>query len=479
MMRSVCAQRLSFSVVSVLALGYAAHAQAQANTETPGNPQTSGNPQTPGIAQVPARGHTLTYGVDVGVAESDNVTLVPTDKVSQTMAVTDLDFAAKEQSRLLDLNATGNFSYLDYLQNAYGSQLTGRFDGMAHVAIIPERLTWVLQDDFGQAALDPFTPTTPTNLEDINYFSTGPDLALRVGSTSFVNMSARYSRTTYETSPFNSNRLYGSLAWGLNLSARSSVSLNGDIERVLFENTVLNSDFDRTNGFVQYSLQGARTELKADLGATDISQGNTSTTGGLGTIELTRKISAASSLIASLGHDLTDAAASFSGLQGGATGVVGTAPAAQTSSSYTSNYGSVGWQFVRNRTTIAVSGRWEKDTYDAQPALDYSRGGVEINLQRRLTHAFTAQLVGRYYKTDYTHAIVAPTNGSSDYEDGFVAGILTWRHGRGLEVRFRAEHTTRVAPGTDFGYGENRVLLTIGYRPNAVQAGPLDNNPGT
>ena len=26
----------------------------------------------------------------------------------------------------------------------------------AHLALIPQRLTWVLQDDFGQAALDPF-----------------------------------------------------------------------------------------------------------------------------------------------------------------------------------------------------------------------------------------------------------------------------------------------------------------------------------
>jgi hypothetical protein len=463
MMRNFGAQRLSFAAVSLLALASAANAQMPANT------------QTPATAQTPARAQTLTYGVDVGVAESDNVTLVPTDKVSQTIAVTDADFDVKQQSRRLDLDAKGNFSYLDYLQNAYGSQLIGRFDGIAHVALIPERLTWVLQDDFGQAAVDPFTPTTPTNLENINYLSTGPDLALRLGSTSFVNMSARYARTTYETSPFDSNRLSGSLAWGLNLSARSSVSLNGDTERVLFENTVLNSDFDRSNGFVRYSLQGARTELKADLGATDISQGNASTTGGLGTIELTRKISSAASLKFTLGHDLTDAASSFSGLQGGATGVTGTAPAAQTSNSYTSNYGSAGWQFVHNRTTIAVSGRWERDTYGGQPTLDYTRGGVEINLQRRLTHAFTAQLVGRYYKTNYVHAVVAPSNGSSDYDDGFIAGVLAWRHGRGLEVRFRCEHSSHVAPGSDFGYGENRVLLTIGYRPNAAQ---VDNNPG-
>jgi hypothetical protein len=427
------------------------------------------------LALAPAvKAETLTYGVDAGVAESDNVTLVAKDKISQTIAIADLDFDYKQQSRLLDVDAKGDFSYLDYLQNAYGSQLIGRFDGISHFAIIPERLTWALQDNFGQMALDPFTPTTPANLENVNYVSTGPDLTMRLGSTSFLNLSARYARAQYATSPYNSNRWLGSLAWGLQLSARSSVSLNADTERVQFENTVVNSDFDRTNAYVRYAIQGARTELSADLGATTISQNGSSTTGGLAKMELTRKISAAAKLTLSAGHDLTDASTSFSNLQSGASGVVGTAPAAQTSNNYTSNFASVGWQYVRNRTTLGVSARWEKDTYGAQPALDYTRSGVELSLQRRLTRSFTAQLAGHYYKTDYVHAIVAPVAGSSDYEDGLISAGLSWRHGRALEVRLRYEHTSRVAPGTELGYGENRAMLTVGYRPNARQDNPTE-----
>jgi Surface lipoprotein assembly modifier len=452
-----CAQRSSFAV-SVLVLATAAHADVPATTQTQGKELT------------------LTYGVDVGVAETDNVNLTPTDKVSQTIAQTDVDFSVKEQSRRLDVDAKGNFSYLDYLQNAYSNQLIGRFDGTAYIALIPERLTWMVQDDFGQTALDAFTPTTPTNLEDVNYFSTGPDLALRLGGTTFMNISARYARSTYETSPFNSNRLFGGLAWGLDLSARSTVSLNANIERVMFENTVVNTDFDRTNAFVRYSLEGARTELTADAGGTDINQDGATTSGPLGRIQLSRKMSAAATLTLTLGHQLTDASTSFSNLQSGAIGVVGTAPPAQSSENYTSNYATVGWQYVRNRTTIALSGHWEKDTYGEQPSLDYTRGGVEINLQRRLTRSLTAQLMGRYYKTNYVNISAAEVNGSPNYNDELIGAILAWHHGRGLEVRLRYAHSARVTPGTDFGYGENRVLLTIGYRPRVDQG---NNDPGT
>ena len=348
----------------------------------------------------------LSYGVDAGLGETDNVTLAPHNTVSQTMAAVDADFDVKHQSRRLDVDAKGNFTYFDYLQGAFGSQLIGRFDGTAHVALIPQRLTWVFQDDFGQAALDPFVPTSPGNLENINFFSTGPDLALRVGGTGFVHTGARYARAQYATSPFNSNRYLATLAAGLQLSARSSVSLNGAFERVLFENTVVNGDFDRTSAYARYEIQGARTALSVDLGATKITQSASSgmstvilspsgkpiivpvsipqsaysTTGPLARLAVTRKLSTAASLTLSGARELTDGSSSFGSIQGGAIGVVGTVPALLTSSSYISNSASVDWEYRRNRTTIGVSGRWGKDVYATQPQFDLTRGGVEFNV---------------------------------------------------------------------------------------------------
>ena len=457
---------LPIAAVSFLVLAAASKAQ----TVTPGLPSRL-DASTSGVA---SKQVALTYGVDAGVAESDNVTLVSTGKVSQTMAVADADFDFKEQSRRLDVDAKGNFTYLDYLQGAYSSQVIGRFDGLAHLALIPERLVWVLQDDFGQGALDAFTPVTPNNLENINYVSTGPDLALRLGASSYVNVSARYARTQYETSPFSSNRLVGDLAWGLQLSARSSVSLNADTERVLFENTLLNSDYDRTKGFGRYEVHGARTDLTADLGATVVRQNGTSTTGPLAKAELARKLSSAAKLTLSVGREVTDAGTSFSNLQGGAIGVVGTAQAAQTSNNYTSTYVSPGWQYERNRTTVRLSGRWEKDVYEGAPLLDNTRSGAEFRVARRLTRALTAEVLGRYYKTDYAHSIVASANGTSNFDDEAVVAGLTWRHGRGLEVKLRYEHSARLTTGI-YGYGENRAILTVGYRPSTR---PPESDPG-
>jgi hypothetical protein len=471
-------QTLPVAVCSVLALISIARAQTP---YVPGAQTTS-----------PGGADRLSYGVDAGLGETDNVNLSPNNKVYQTMSVVDVDFDVKHKSRRLDVDAKGNFTDYDYLQGAFGNQLLGRFDGNAHLALIPQRLTWVLQDDFGQAALDPFAPVTPGNIEYINFVTTGPDLALRMGGTGFVDMSARVARAQYQISPFSSSRALGSLGVGLQLSARSSVSLNGVAERVLFDNTTVNGDFNRSSAYVRYDIQGARTGVSADLGVTKdnqsgsqgsgpfiigrnnsastgpitFSQSASTTTGPLARISVTRNLSQSATVNLLAGRELTDASSSFSGIEGGAIGIVGTASAVLTSSTYTSNFASAGWTYRRNRTTIGLSGRWDRDVYASQPQLDLTRAGAELNVNRRLSRAFALQVIGRYSKNDYINATPLILNGGSPkYDDLLVAGALTWRHSRAVEVRFRVEHSSRSTVPSGLGFQENRILVTVGYRP--------------
>jgi hypothetical protein len=415
------------------------------------------------------RAELLAYGADVGIGETDNVTLSQTDKVSQTMAITDLDFDLKDQTRRFDVDAKGDFSYLDYLQNAYSNQLVGRFDGRADVALIPDRVIWVFTDSFGESQIDPFTAALPTNLQNINYVATGPDAAFRLGPTVFLDLSARYANASYQTDPFDSNALIGNVALGRALSARSSISINGSFERMSFDNTIVNTDFDRSSVYAHYEVQGARTELTANLGATKVEQGLLSYTGPSAKLVLVRKLSSVSTLTFTAGRDITDASTAFSGLQGGAIGGIVTGPAVLSQNNYTVTSGSIGWEYARNRTTIGVSATWEKDSYDGQPLQDVTRTSGEFRLERKLSRVFTAQLHGRLYRINYVNTDYSET-------DGLVGGALVFHQGRGLEIKLRYDHTSRavsglgVVSGVTAGYSENRAFLTIGYRPTRAQS---------
>jgi hypothetical protein len=421
------------------------------------------------VASVPVtRAENLNYGVDVGVGETDNVTLVSNNKISQTLAVADLDFALQEQRRLFDVAAKGDFSDLYFIQGAYGNELVGRFDGLAHFALIPERIAWVVQDDFGQAQVDPFAPVTPTNRENINYVSTGPDATLRLGGTGFVNASARYARTQYQTSPFDNNQYMETIALGRQLSARSSVSLDGTTERVLFSNTstnmqtntATNTDFSRTSVYGHYELQAARTEITANLGITRVDEKGESFSGPSSKLQLSRVLSAASKLTFAAGRDITDASAGFSNLQAGAIGAVGTAPATISSMNYTLTYGSLEWQYTRNRTTLAVSGRWERDAYDGQPLSNLERGTAQFRIDRQLIPGLNVQVHGSVNRTNYAHVDFSET-------DVLVGGSLIFREGHATEVRLRYDHTSRAVAGIGSGYAENRIFLTLGYKPKS------------
>jgi hypothetical protein len=122
-----------------------------------------------------------------------------------------------------------------------------------------------------------------------------------------------------------------------------------------------------------------------------------------------------------------------------------------------------------------VSGTWERDSYDGQPLQDLTRGNAEFSVERKLSRVLTAQVLGRLYRTEYANADYSET-------DWLVGGALVFRQGRGLEIKLRYDHSSRAVsgvgvesgvgavPGVSTGYGENRVFLTVGYRPKPAQA---------
>jgi len=447
--------------------------------------QTIGNQAlADGTAQSP-QGTVSSYGADVGVGEADNITLATTNKISQTIATADADFSLKQQSGLYDDNIKGQFGYFDYLQHAYNSQVVGRFDGVGDFAVIPQRLIWTVRDDFGEASLDPFAAQTPDNLEYINIFSTGPQLNFRPGGVTYATVIAKYERAQYQTSPLNSNRILGDVELGVPLSPRSTLAFDVNTERTLFENTVVNSDFDLSSAYASYRLHGSRTEVSGKLGITRVDEQGVTSSGGLADIELDRKVSPATTVSFSAGRDLTDTLASFSNLQNGAIGGINTAQASVTSGVYTLSYAQLAWRFARERTTFNLSARWESDQYPTgrtaevigvtqsvttetnASALDSSRRGGEFSVQERLTRVISAQLLGSYYEQEYPHAGFAITAGGTRYEDSRLGGSVIFRPGHALDIRVRYQHIDRVVAGVDSGtgYRDNVVFLTIGYRP--------------
>jgi hypothetical protein len=131
---------------------------------------------------------------------------------------------------------------------------------------------------------------------------------------------------------------------------------------------------------------------------------------------------------------------------------------------------------VRYRTSVAVTGRWERDRFPGADQYDLTEEGVDFSVQRQLTHAFAAQIIGRWSKLDYPNATVATDLGSPENDTKTVGVALSWRSGRWLEVRLRVDHTSYSVTQGNYGYSQNDVFLTVGYRPRT--AAEVSGEPG-
>ena len=251
-----------------------------------------------------SKGTQFQFFADTGFAESDNITLAhaDADKISQTVSMTDVDLAFQENTRSLVAALKGEFSYLDFLEHAFGSELVGRFDGFAAYTFVPEKLWWVLEDNFGQAQLDPFAPSTPLNRQNVNYATTGPRWVSYFTPANFLQLDLTASRTQYSVSPFDSNDFFGSLTLGHRRTADSTLALVLDADYARFDNTEVNTNFDRENLYARYELaRGSRSDLSADLGATAIHAGGVTRSDPLVRLSLAHQLSVHTDAIAENG----------------------------------------------------------------------------------------------------------------------------------------------------------------------------------
>ncbi len=439
-----------------------ATAQAATGSEEAQLPSAMAGGETNRLAPPGAPTEAAELGLSVGAGETDNVFLSAAPTTSQTVALLGLDFDLKRQSARFAVDAKGDFQYFDYLRNAYGSQLFGRFDGLATAELIPGVWKWVFQDNFGQAQQNAFQPLTPLNLEYVNVFATGPDFRVRTTDRGFAEASVRYALTHYQISPFSGNRLLGRVGVGEQLSAVSSVSVNVDETRLRFTDTLngipVNSDYDRRELYARFEARGARTALAMDLGVSQTDERGGWVSAPLAELSVTRALSPATKVTVAAGHQLTDASDSFRDLKSGASGGIVIAPVAGTTATYLSNYASGDLRFELNRTIIAISARWESDTYARIHLRDVNTGAVSGSVTRRLTPQLEAQVGGSWQHEHYYNA--------NYYQiDWPVGAALIYTPAKRVDFKFRIDHVRQNVQGPGVEYSENRALLTAEYRP--------------
>lgn len=417
-----------------------------------------------GMGPLPTRAAMPGYEIDVGVIESDNIQRVPSGGTDETIGVVNLGFTWHDNRPWLDADIDAAVSHLNFFQHTYSDEFAGNALGALKINLAPELLSWGIADNFGQAPLDPLAPINPDNLENINYFRTGPTLSLPLGQTAQLNVMGEYGRVTYQKSPLDSTVLTGGVGLLHHLSATSSISINATEESVRFDDDRLNPDYDTQTASVHFDAKGSRTTLAIDLGYSRLQFPGISEGIPHALLDLSRRVSATSTIGLALGHEYSNVADSFLLVQGVGGATLNIVPVLADAAPFVANYGTLAWNFQRGRTTLGLSASYFRDSHPTDSALNNEQTVADAIAARQITPtvrlALTEHLVRWQFDTSDETATTSDT-----------ALQLTWHLGSHLSVlvAYYLSKGSGNIPG--FQYTENRVWLSIGYG-RAAEAPP-------
>lgn len=383
----------------------------------------------------PAIAADIQMGVDLGVGRSDNIARTSTDERSETIRSVGLEMAVVEQTRRMDANLAADLSWLDYASDVYSDELSGSATGRIDLSLITNRLHWIIEDRFGQVRQDLFSAPSPDNRENVNHFSTGPDLQLGLGANSRLGLGGRYTLVNYEHTQTDTRRLSAYLAASRELSSSARVSVNLSGDQIEARGSSVEADYDRSSAFLQYAVTGRRTELSLDVGGNRVKGTGLEGSGLLLRVDLSRQLGDRSRLSVRVGQEYTDSGESL-GVQAGEipVPVPGTGTVEQSSQPYTDRYVRLGWDITGRLTTIDFSANWSDQDYDDAVAPSAKRFSMGMGATRVLGQRTDIAARVRHELHDYS----APL---ADNDETVYGLALTWRAGRKLGFQLEAEHS--------------------------------------
>jgi hypothetical protein len=399
----------------------------------------------------------LSGEIGIGAIYTDNIRLVATHTETDTIGVMSTDFVLHEQTRRLDADVAADLQYLTYGHDIYSNELFGNLTGYGKFALLPGRIDWVLQDNFGQQQITPGTPVTPLNLENINFVSTGPDLSVPLGTQLNAQLSGRYSKVTYQLDDLNNNRAAGSFALVHPLGAASNASINATTERVSYDDSTANPDYTTRQGYLHYDAQGARSKLDADVGYNDATITGAKSGGGLLRADFTRTLSTSSSFEVAAGQNISDTGDLLRQMQGTGNVTLGAAALQRSQDPFTSRYARAAWHFQRHRTGLELALSQFREIHTVEGDLNRTRTELDVNGRRELSGTLVLNVGAAYARESYANAV------TPDDTDLHGTVDLAWRVGRRIEVHAqysRVDHRSAALFNT---YNENRFMLTAGF----------------
>tara|TARA_R110002096_G_scaffold6305_4_gene29243 strand:- start:717 stop:2033 length:1317 start_codon:yes stop_codon:yes gene_type:complete len=398
--------------------------------------------------------------VSVGLGETDNVARTAVNEIDETIGMVGLDLDLDYESRKLEADIRSRFSYLEYFDDTFDSELIGGFAGNAQYQFFEDRFFWDLQYNWGQQLQDNFQPARPDNRENISLLTTGPTFVQPIGDRNFISVEASYSTLDYEFQPFDFERGLGAVRFGREVANNTFLSMNLSTQRVEFDNSAF-PPYDFQEMFVRYDFDDGRNTISANLGHTSVEAAGLEGDGVLFSFDWMRQITARTVLQFNAGSRYSDQGDIFQIFQSSTQSVGTTGNFSPLGQPFRNNFASAGLQFDADRTSVGLTAFTSQEDYELiddsfAPNRDFS--SIELEIGREVTRKIFIRIAGVYRVVNYD------LNDRKD-EDSQGSIRLGYRFNPAFYVSLQYSHLRRESTDLFSESVENRTVLQLSYIP--------------
>lgn len=417
--------------------------QSPAGGEDSGRRDPAGPNTAPGGAQRP-------FAVWLAHAESDNVARADGGgraRGSYDGLGTQLDL---EHARpRLRAGVVGSLEFRHYAENVSEDERVGNLATFLDASLVPERLSWTVEDSYVQGRSDPFGADTPENRENINVFSTGPELDLPVGERTFVNLGANYGTRTYTTSNFLDSDVQTYEA-GLfrRTRPRTLVGVSADKTEIDYETTSAGYDIESVR--LSYARTLASGSVNAALGDNTLILPDRETSEPLLELSWVREITARSRVTISGNSGYTDAGRLFE-LRPDQVAI----DVLLTSDATNRRRVSLRYELELGRTSLALGASGLRDEFAQDAAFDSDGREVTLDITRQVARLTTIGFDYHTVRRQFTRI-------GTDNTDAFMRLWLSRRFSQQVSLDAHLQKSRR--DGVD-GYDETLYQFTLTYAP--------------
>jgi len=246
--------------------------------------------------------------VGAGMLYTNNAALASSNEEDDLIMVGYAGVSVTEDEGSLSMDVLADVNYLTYTDNTFGDQTYPSLRATAGWEQIRGRLDWRVQNYFTQRRTNADGGVTPSNLQDTNVFTFGPNITFPVTSRQSVSVNPEFRKFTYENVGTDNRQYALSARWAYQMYRTMNLSLNGNVIKVDYDGDGQIPDYTRTEANIGISGRGARTTYSANFGRTRADRDNSSSQDRFtGNLTLQYRLAGFSTVRAYLESRITDA----------------------------------------------------------------------------------------------------------------------------------------------------------------------------